>query len=247
MNWEETERLIERIRRERPELAAHAHASPGSKDQFFVRVSCVRKEDRQTIPSSVGKLYGTGQWSHYKSEHPEPFCLPGESHHTDALGRETDSRGLSIHRDPPPAEPVIAEAMLARIIALNRADPDWRGKPEKVAEMAAAWGARTDERGLIADFEAEEVARLAPDCHASVLIARTGSGLFASGFAARWGDGSTIMAPSVGSVPFDGPLEARRAAFRDLFDTLSLGAKSQERQLLLQAVKERERGRGLFD
>ena len=53
------------------------------------------------------------------------------------------------------------------------------------------------------DYEAEEVARLSGEVHASILIARTGSGLFATGIAARWGDGGTLHEPSVGSVPYD--------------------------------------------
>ena len=111
-------------------------------------------------------------------------------------------------------------------------------------------GARTKAYGVMADYEREEVARVSGDCHAGVLIARTGSGLFASGYAARWGDGGTSLEPSVGSVPFDTEFAARRAAFKELIAALETGrgaAKHQQRQLLLAAVKQRNRERGLFD
>jgi hypothetical protein len=42
----------------------------------------------------------------------------------------------------------------------------------------------------------------------------------------------------------------RRAAFKDLLDTLTAGrgaAKHQQKQMLIQAVKERDRNWGLFD
>ena len=139
--------------------------------------------------------------------------------------------------------------MLQRIIALTRSDPDWWRKPEKVEEMAAAWGVRTKGHGIITDYEPEEVTRLAGDCHASILIARTGSGLCTFGVAARWGDGGTRHEPTVGSVPFDSEFEARRAAYKELVATLEAGrgaARHQQRQLLLAAVKERDQQRGLF-
>src|SRR5258708_3265525 len=53
------------------------------------------------------------------------------------------------------------------------------------------------------------------DCPASILIARTGNGLFTCGVAARWGDGSTCLEPSVGSVPYDTEFDARKAAFKE--------------------------------
>lgn len=84
--------------------------------------------------------------------------------------------------------------MLDRIVALGRRNPGWWQDPEKVADLAAAWGARVNQHGLMLVFEAEEVARLGPDGHASILIARTASGLFAAGIAARWGDGTGVTA-----------------------------------------------------
>jgi hypothetical protein len=99
------------------------------------------------------------------------------------------------------------------------------------------------------ECEQEEDVRLSGDCHASILIARTGSGLFASGIMARWGNGGTCVEPSVGSVPYDTELDARKAAMRELIETLQAGrhaAEDQQRMLLLAAVKAKDRERGLF-
>jgi hypothetical protein len=65
----------------------------------------------------------------------------------------------------------------------------------------------------------------------------------------RWGDGGTCMEPSVGSVPYETEPEARRAVYRELIETLEAGrgaARDQQRQLLLAAVKKKDRERGLF-
>jgi hypothetical protein len=137
--------------------------------------------------------------------------------------------------------------MLERIVALGRSDPDWWRKPGKVAEPAA-WGARATSNGNVTDFGSEEVARLGPDCRASALIARTGSGLFTSGFAARGGDGGTLHEPPVGSVPSGTEPEARRAAMRDLIQSLQGRGtrRAHQRQQLLEAVVQKDKERGLF-
>ena len=57
------------------------------------------------------------------------------------------------------------------------------------------------------------------------------------------------MEPSVGSVPYASEVEARRAAYRELIETLQAGrnaARDQQRMLLLAAVKKKDRERGLF-
>ena len=161
-----------------------------------------------------------------------------------------DHRGERISKQPPPDAPrITAEAMLSRIVAMNHRDPHWRKEPAKVAELAAAWGIRTNDHGIMADFEHEEVARVAGNCHTSILIARMGSGLCTFGIVARWGEGGGCLKPSIGSVPYDTEIEARRAASKELIAWLQSGRgaeKNQQRQLLLAAVKERDRERGLF-
>jgi hypothetical protein len=139
--------------------------------------------------------------------------------------------------------------MLERLHTLNRRDPDWWKDAAKLGEMAAAWGVRIKGQGDVADYEREEVVRLSGDCYAVVLIAETGSGLFTYGVEARWGDGRTKMEPSVMSVPFDTEHEARRAAMKELIETLQAGrhaARDQQRMLLLAEVKKKDRERGLF-
>jgi hypothetical protein len=255
MKWPEACKLIEKIKAERPELIVD-HYATGNDGSCALRVYCILKNQqpddegmtRRLIKESVSTIYGPAGWVTYKVAHPEPFCRPEDSYHTDALGREVNHRGQPILEDPPPATPITAEEMLERIVTLGRSDSEWWKKPEKVAALAMTWGARVTAQGNMAEFESEEVARLGPDCHASVLIARTGSGLFASGFAARWGDGGTLHEPSVGSVPFDTEPQARRAAMKDLIQTLQGRGtrRPQQRQLLLEAVVERDKGRGLF-
>ena len=250
MRWPETCKLIDRIRRERPELTVDHHTSGGTREHYCLRLYCIRKDGRRLIPESLDTIYGPGGWKAYLECNPQPWCKPEESYHTDAQGREVDHRGHLVQAEPlPDAPPITAEEMLERIVTLNRSDRDWRKKPEALAEMAAAWGARTKDHGIITGYEREEVARLSGDCHASILIARTGCGLFTIGVQARWGDGGTILEPSIGSVPFDTVMEARRAAYKELIATLEAGrgaARHQQRQLLLAAVKERETQRGLF-
>jgi hypothetical protein len=249
MRWPEATRLIDRIRRERPELTVDWLPSPGATDHWTLRVACILKAGRQVVPGSLDTFYGPDGWARYKEAHPEPWCRPEESYHTDALGREVDHRGQPVLAAPPSAEPIAAEAMLDRIVALGRSSPDWWKDPAKVAELAAAWGARTKPHGEMLDYEAEEVARIGGNVHASILIVRTGSGLFAIGIAARWGDGGTLHEPSVGSVPYDTEPEARKAAYRELIETLQARrgpAGRQQRTLLAEAVRQADRERGLF-
>src|SRR5688572_24031738 len=78
------------------------------------------------------------------------------------------------------------------------------------------------------ECEQEEVVRPSGDRQASILIARTGSGLFASGVMARWGNGGTCMEPGVGSVPYDTEPEARRAAYRELIQTLEAAGGTRQ-------------------
>jgi hypothetical protein len=76
-----------------------------------------------------------------------------------------------------------------------------------------------------------------------------GIGLVTYGIAARWGEGGILLEPSVGSVPFDTETEAWQAAYRELASWIETGrgaARDQQRMLLLQEVKEREREWGLF-
>jgi hypothetical protein len=253
MRWPEARKLIDRIRRERPELTVDSYASPGTTEHYCLRISALRRGPADgsvlpfhLIPGSIDTIFGAKGWEEFKRRHPEPFCRPEESYHSDAMGREVDHRGRPVRAEPPPAPAITAEEMLACIITLNRRDPGWWERPEAVAEMAQAWGVRT--RGwAMADYEAEEVARVSGDCHASVLIARTGSGLFAYGVAARWGDGGTGYEPTVLSVPFDTASDARRAAMNELAASLQVrGAGHQKRLLLLEAVREADRQRGLF-
>ena len=76
--------------------------------------------------------------------------------------------------------------------------------------------ARTKPSAAFAEYEAEEAVRLSLACHASILLGRTGCGLFTFGVAARWGEGGTCLESSVGSVPFDTEIEAMKAAFKEL-------------------------------
>ncbi len=249
MRWPDVLRLQERIRRERPELTVDSY--PSGTDHYALRLYCMKKtpEGHELAQGSVDTIYGVDGWKKYLEEHPQPFCSPEESYHTNALGKEVDFRGNPVTKEPPPALPLGAEEMLEMIVALGRATPGWWKDPTKVAELAAAWGARTKAHGEIADYEVEQVARLASDVHASVLIARTGSGLFATGIAARWGEGGIVHEPSVGSVPYDTEPEARRAAYKELIETLQAARQAagrQQRALLLEAVKEKDRERGLF-
>jgi hypothetical protein len=251
MRWPEVSRLIDRISRERPELTVDWHHSAGAPDHWYLRVYTIKKtaSGRQLVPGSLDTIYGPDGWARYKEAHPEPWCRPEESYHTNALGREVDHRGHPVTPKPPPAPPLSAGAMLDRIVELGRSHPGWWREPGKVGDLAAAWGVRTTAHGEIVDYEAEEVARLSGDIHASILLARTGSGLFAAGIAARWGDGSIVHEPSVGSVPYDTEPEARRAAYQELIETLQ-GSRGRagrpQRLLLLEAVKEKDRERGLF-
>jgi hypothetical protein len=223
--------------------------SGGATDHWYLRVYCILKEGRMLVPGSLDTFYGPDGWARYKEAHPEHWCRPEDSYHTDHLGREVDHRGQPVLRKQPPAPTITAEAMLGKIVALGRSSPGWWKNPAKVAELAAAWGVGTKTHGEIVDYEAEEVARVAGDIHASILIARTGSGLFATGVAARWGEGGTLHEPSVGSIPYDTEPEARRAAFRELIETLQArraSAGRQQRMLLLEAVRQKDRERGLF-
>lgn len=256
MRWPETLRLIARIKRERSELSVEHHASAGATEHYSLRIGCLKKGPDahgvgkfHLVPGSLDTIYGPDGWKRYVERHPEPACLPCESYRTNAMGQEIDRTGQVVRTEPPAAPRISAQELLERIVALNRADPAWWGDPAKVAELAAAWGVRTKGRGVIADYEQEEVARLSGNCHASILIARTGSGLYACGVMARWGDGGTTMEPTVGTVPFDTEAEAKRWAFKELIEWLQVGrgaAKHQQRQLLLAAVKDRDRQRGLF-
>ena len=223
----------------------------------MLRIACLKKSPDANnpvarfhlVPGSLDTIYGPDGWASYKGRHPEPWCRPEESYHTNALGQEVDHRGQVVKNAPPPAPPITAEEMLNRLVALRRNYPHWWKDPEKVDEQAAAWGVRTKDHGVMVDYEAEEVARLAGDVHASILIARTGSGLYASGYAARWGNGGTHLEQSVGAVPYDTEFEARKAAYRELIAALQPGraaAKNQQRTLLLAAVKQKDRERGLF-
>jgi hypothetical protein len=255
MRWPDTCKLIDRIREDRPELTVDHYGSGGADGHYTLRLYCMVKdstvpEGRRLIRESLDTIYGADGWKRYKERHPDPWCSPEDSYHTNALGQEVDHRGQPGSKAaPPPAQAVSAEDMLSKIIALNRSNPDWWKDASKVAELAAAWGVRTRANGVMADCEQEEIVRLSGDCHASILIARTGSGLFASGILARWGNGGTCMEPSVGSVPYDTEPEARRAAYRELIETLQAGrraAQDQQRMLLLEAVKKKDRDRGLF-
>lgn len=244
MRWPDAHRLINVIREERPELTVDHY--PSTEGHYAVRVYCILKEGRRLIRESLETVHGKDGWARYKERHPGPWCRPEESYHTDHLGREVDHRGLPVRIEPPAAASVAAEALLERLVALGRQDPDWWKRPEKVAEVAAVWGVRVGEYGVMADYEVEEVARVSGECHASVLIARTGSGLFASGHAARWQGGSSLMPPSILSVPFDSEPEARRAALKRLIEDLGAGRQTGEREALLGAVRDRERSAGLF-
>jgi hypothetical protein len=254
MRWPEASRLIDRIKRERPELTV---AHYGSDTQYFLRIACLRKgagpndltARYHLVPDSLDTIYGPDGWTRYKQAHPEPWCRPEEAYHTNALGQEVDHRGRVISREAPAAPRISAEDMLSRLVMLSRSNSDWWKDTGQIADLAAAWGVRTKNHGVMADYEAEEVARLSSDVHASILIARTGSGLYASGYAARWGGAGAHLEPSVGSVPYDTEYDARRAAYRDLIDTLQAGrgaARDQQRMLLLAAVKQKDRERGLF-
>jgi hypothetical protein len=181
MRWPETCKLIDRIKTERPELTVDHYATGDG--HYGLRLCCLKKGPEgdsvlpfHLVPGSIDTIYGVKGWEKYRRRHPEPFCRPEESYHTDAMGREIDHRGQPVKTEPPTAPPITAEAMLTCIVQLGRADPEGWRKPEKVADLAAAWGTRTKPHGEMLDYEAE-VVRLTGDCHASVLIARTGSGL----------------------------------------------------------------------
>jgi hypothetical protein len=229
-------------------VAPEAHVSAGAKEHFHVRIRCIRKADRLLIPGSIASLHSAKEWEYYKQNHPELWCQPEDSYHTNALGQELDYRGQPVRGEAPPtAERITAEALLERIVAMNRGNPAWWKDPEKVKELAAIWGVRAKPSGTFAEYEAEEVVRLSPTYHASILLGRTGSGLFAVGIAARWGEGGTCLEPSVGSVPYDTETAARRAAFKELIAWLECRGKGdQQRRLLLAAAKEKDRDRGLF-
>ena len=62
MRWPETSRLIDRIRRERPELTVEHHSSPATSDHWFLRLYCIRKDDRRIIPESVVTIRGPEGW-----------------------------------------------------------------------------------------------------------------------------------------------------------------------------------------
>lgn len=136
MRWPETCRLIDRIRRERPELTVD-HYGSGPDGHYQLCVYCMRRgpgegesaASRHLVPGSLNTIYGSDGWARYKERHPEPWCRPEDSYHTDALGREIDHRGQPVLRELPAAPPVSAEQMLDRIVALGRADPDWWKKP----------------------------------------------------------------------------------------------------------------------
>ena len=177
----------------------HPPASP--LDDYYLRIYAMKKGpapgdpigNRHLVPGSLATLYGPDDWKAYLERHPEPFCRPEDSCHTDALGREVDHKGRLVREiTPPEAPPITAREMLERIVALNRSDPDWWRDEAKIAELAA-WGVRTRGNGVMADYEREEVVRLSGDCHASVLLARTGSGLLAFGVSPRWGDGGMTL------------------------------------------------------
>ena len=126
MRWAETSRLIDRIRRERPELTVDHYGSGGTSDHDFRRLYCQKKtpEGRQFVPGSVDTIYGPDGWKRYLEAHPEPFCRPEESYHTDALGREVDHRGQPVHVEQPAAPAIRAENLRERIVALGRSDPE---------------------------------------------------------------------------------------------------------------------------
>lgn len=246
MRWPDANRLIDRIRDERPELIVDHFST--QQEHVALRVYCILKQGRQLIRESLDTLYGVDGWKRYKERHPELWCPPEESYHTDALGREVDHRGLPVRPAPPAATPISAEAMLDRLVMLGRQEPGWWKRPELLAQVAAEWGVRILPDGRMADCEVQEIARIDGATHASVLLARTGSGLFASGYLARWGDGGTIMEPGVTSVPSDTECDARRRALRDLAECLSLPSRSgrKQRAALLEAVRQAQREMGLF-
>src|SRR4051794_40721443 len=101
MHWPETSRLIDRIKRERPELTVDHYASPGATDRYTLRIACLKKGPDASgigkfhlIPGSLDTIYGPDGWTGYKERHPEPWCRPEESYyHTNAMGREVDQAG----------------------------------------------------------------------------------------------------------------------------------------------------------
>jgi hypothetical protein len=101
MRWPGASKLIDKIHKERPELIVDHYALDFRGETYALRVYTILKDqppdaDGMTwhlIQESLDTLYGPAGWDQYKQKHPEPWCPPEQSYHTDALGREVDHRG----------------------------------------------------------------------------------------------------------------------------------------------------------
>src|SRR4051794_5024487 len=101
MRWPEASRLIDRIRRERPELIVDHQLSAGTKEHYCLRLYCILKEGRKLIRESLDTIYGSCGWKRYVERHPRPRCSPNQSYPTDALGREVDHHCFPVQAEPP--------------------------------------------------------------------------------------------------------------------------------------------------
>lgn len=141
---------------------------------------------------------------------------------------------------------VTAAQVNARIAAILQAHDDpWRVS-EALGEAMSLWGGGANEYGVFCDYEAEQVAKLADNCKAEVLIAQSGGGLFSYGLRYELGMGGGGFFPSVWHEAFGRKAEARKAALEDLAEVL--GTCGDKRQAeLLRKVQSHGRQRTLFD
>jgi hypothetical protein len=102
MRWPEARELIERIRRERPELTVDDHPlsrliQGGYRLQVYCCVKVNEEEDPilnfRIIPESKADIYRVEDWEEYVRRHPQPWCALEDSYHENAMGQETDHTG----------------------------------------------------------------------------------------------------------------------------------------------------------
>jgi hypothetical protein len=126
-------------------------------------------------------------------------------------------------------DPAAVNARIAAI--LQEHDDPWR-VPEALAEAMHLWGSGANEHGVFCDFEAEQVAKLADNCKAEVLVAQSGNGLFGYGLRYEFGMGGGGFYPCVFHRAFGTKAAARKAALEDLAEALCTGADRRQAELL---------------
>jgi hypothetical protein len=142
-------------------------------------------------------------------------------------------------------DPALVNARIADIMGRY---PDYWRVPEALAEARALWGDGPNEHGVFCRFEKDEVVRLSDTCHASVLIAEGGNGLFGYGLEYGFGVGGGNVFPSVWREAFGSRSEARLAAIADLAEHIGRHGTDNKRQAeLLRRVKRASQQRTLFD